>query len=130
MKVDLTDDADFAAAVQAGVKAAFLDPEFRRALVNDVVAGFVWLTRQQVGELLGGKTDKTVKRWAQKRAITVSTAMGETEPLYLLQSVQEAMLGRAIRAKRQPAAPKPAKQEKPLAGRGVEPLRTVGRLNS
>ena len=127
MTIDLASDPAFAKAVAEGVRAAFLDPEFRRALVNDVVAGFVWLTRTQVAEIYG-KTPQTIKKWAEKNKITVSTAMGETEPLYLLQSLQEAMQSGAIRARK--ASPKSVQPAVEVAAspRGIQPLRSVGRL--
>ena len=126
MKVSFAKDNDFAAAVRAGVRDALLDPGFRAALcehVAETAAKYVWLTRKEVADMLGGRNEKTVARWAKKNLLKVNDKLGVKEPLYSLASVQEALESGAIRARSVRAAKKPAGTKgQPTS---VAPRRTV-----
>ena len=130
MKVDLTGDTDFADAVRLGVREAMTSPVFVQAMLSEAMTRFVWLTCQQVAQMCGDRSPETIRRWAKRNRIEVSTAFGAREPLYSLRSVQAALEARAIRERRPPPAPvTPTPPRAPRAGAPV-PLRTVGRLAS
>ena len=132
MKVDLTGDTDFAAAVCLGVREAMQSPEFLAALFSEAMVRCVWLTCQQVAQMCGDRSPETIRRWAKSHRIEVSTAFGEREPLYSLRSVQAALEARAIRERKPPAAKpvKPAARPNGHRATAPEPLRTVGRLQN
>ena len=99
MKLDLSDDPAFAEAVKAGVREAMTSPVFLQALLSEAMTQLVWLTRQQVCAMCGGRSERTVERWAKKRRIEVSTSFGDREPLYSLRGVQAALKTGAVREK-------------------------------
>ena len=116
--MDFTTSPHFAVAVKEGIREALLDPAFRSALFEHVAqaaAEYVWLTRKEVAAMTGGRSEKTIARWAKKNLLEVNDKLSLKEHLYSLSSVQNALKSGAIREKKTPRA-------KPLNAASVTPM--------
>ena len=129
--MDFTTSPHFTAAIKEGIREAMLDPGFRSALFEHVAqtaADYVWLTRKEVAAMTGGRSEKTIARWAKKNLLEVNDKLSPNEHLYSLSSVHNALKSGAIREKKAARAkpltspPVPAMNGQPSA---AAPLRGV-----